>query len=50
MVGDVMQDALLIYSAAAGKVSNILTKLDLNVNDYFVITWHRPGNTDIRKV
>ena len=46
MVGDVMQDALLTYSAAAGKVSNILTKLDLNVNEYFVITVHRPGNTD----
>jgi UDP-N-acetylglucosamine 2-epimerase (non-hydrolysing) len=46
MVGDVMQDALLIYSAAAEKVSYILTKLDLNVNEYFVITVHRPGNTD----
>jgi len=46
MVGDVMQDALLIYSAAAGKVSNIIRKLDLNVNEYFVITVHRPGNTD----
>ncbi|MCG2736017.1 MAG: UDP-N-acetylglucosamine 2-epimerase (non-hydrolyzing) [Candidatus Methanoperedenaceae archaeon] len=46
MVGDVMQDALLIYSAAAGKVSNIIKKLDLKVNEYFVITVHRPGNTD----
>jgi UDP-GlcNAc3NAcA epimerase len=32
MVGDVMQDALLIYSAAPGKVSNIIEKLDLAVN------------------
>jgi UDP-GlcNAc3NAcA epimerase len=32
MVGDVMQDTLLIYSAAPGKVSNIVTKLDLAVN------------------
>ncbi len=46
MVGDVMQDALLMYSEIAGKVSNILTKLDLTVNEYFVITVHRPGNTD----
>lgn len=49
MVGDVMQDALLIYSAAAGKVSNIVTKLGLNVNEYYVITVHRPANTDYKE-
>lgn len=46
LVGDVMQDALLLYSAIAGKVSTIIEKLNLNVGEYFVLTVHRSGNTD----
>lgn len=46
LVGDVMQDGLAMYSAIAEKSSNILKKLKLNINDYFVVTIHRPGNTD----
>ena len=46
LVGDVMQDALFMYSAAAEKVSTIIGKLDLKVSEYFVLTVHRPGNTN----
>lgn len=46
LVGDVMQDALLLYLAIARKESKILKKLNIGVNEYIVTTIHRPSNTD----
>lgn len=44
-IGDVMVDAL-INNLTLAKKSNILTKLNLKPNQYFVATVHRQSNTD----
>jgi len=44
-VGNVMIDTLLKHKEKA-QLSGILSKLDLNKNDYAVLTLHRPSNVD----
>ena len=46
LVGDVMYDAALFYSARAERSSAILTKLQLNAGEYVLCTVHRAENTD----
>ncbi|HYO90272.1 MAG TPA: UDP-N-acetylglucosamine 2-epimerase, partial [Pyrinomonadaceae bacterium] len=46
VVGDVMYDALLEYSEAAGKRSIILQRLEVEPKDYLLLTLHRAENTD----
>ena len=45
-VGDVMYDAALHYTPIAQRRSQIMTKLDLGQKQYFLVTIHRPQNTD----
>ncbi|GAB6285086.1 MAG: hypothetical protein STSR0009_12870 [Methanoregula sp.] len=49
LVGDVMVDALEYNRCIAENKSEILKHLGLIKNTYFVMTVHRPGNTDSRK-
>lgn len=46
VVGDVMYDAVLRYTEAAEKKSNILHLLDLTRGKYLLATLHRQGNVD----
>ena len=46
LVGDVMYDAALFYSARAERSSTILTKLQLKAGEYVLCTVHRAENTD----
>ena len=46
LVGDVMYDAVLHGSAAAGAASQVLDELGLAARGYFLATVHRPRNTD----
>jgi len=44
--GDVMQDAAIFYSKTSKEKSNIIKKLELNINNYVLCTIHRQENTD----
>lgn len=44
--GDIMYDAMLHFLPIAEKKSGILDKLNLNDNDFYLFTMHRPENTD----
>lgn len=46
MVGDTMYDAVVQYTGKAQKRSTILDKLQLIPYEYFLVTIHRPVNTD----
>lgn len=46
LVGDVMYDAVLLYSTIAERTSTILNRLDLSPNGYVLATIHRAENTD----
>lgn len=46
LVGDTMYDAVLQFSEIAKIRSNILAKLELHFNEYYLATIHRPYNTD----
>ena len=46
LVGDTMYDAVLQFSEIAEVRSNILEKLELHPNEYYLATIHRPYNTD----
>lgn len=46
LTGDVMFDAALFFSKQAVKNSLILKKLKLNPGSYYLLTIHRPANTD----
>ncbi|MEA2012474.1 MAG: UDP-N-acetylglucosamine 2-epimerase (non-hydrolyzing) [Verrucomicrobiota bacterium] len=45
--GDIMYDAKIMVDELAEK-SDILKKLSLNSKDYYLVTIHRPYNTDIK--
>jgi len=47
-VGDVMVDALHFNRGVASDKSRILERLELEEKSYFVVTVHRPANTDNR--
>ncbi len=49
LVGDVMADALFLFSRAAEKQSKILKTLDLKPGSYALATVHRSGNVDNRE-
>lgn len=44
--GDVMYDAVLYYSAKANEFPNVLDNLNLQHEDYILLTLHRQENTD----
>jgi len=46
LVGDVMMDSILTYQAKAKQNSDILMKYQLNSNEFYLATIHRPSNTD----
>ncbi|PPS42784.1 non-hydrolyzing UDP-N-acetylglucosamine 2-epimerase [Chroococcidiopsis sp. TS-821] len=46
LVGDVMMDAILTYLTKAQQTSQILEKLDLVNQKFYLATIHRPSNTD----
>lgn len=46
LTGDIMQDAALFYKEKSDKVSNILSKLGLEKNNFILGTIHRAENTD----
>ncbi|MCX7953887.1 MAG: UDP-N-acetylglucosamine 2-epimerase (non-hydrolyzing) [Bacteroidales bacterium] len=46
MVGDVMYDNFIYYSAKATKISNFLQKNNLQPNKFVLVTIHRNINTD----
>lgn len=46
VVGDVMYDALLHFSATAREKSRVLPTLGLRAGDYYLATVHRAENTD----
>ena len=48
MTGDVMMDATLQYQTKAEEISTILTDHDLEPNQFYLATIHRPSNTDDR--
>ncbi|AFZ32182.1 UDP-N-acetylglucosamine 2-epimerase [Gloeocapsa sp. PCC 7428] len=48
LVGDVMMDAILTYLVKAQQTSQILEKLDLVDQKFYLATIHRPSNTDNR--
>lgn len=45
-VGDVMMDAILTFRTQAQNKSKILDKYQLNKNEFYLATIHRPSNTD----
>jgi len=49
LVGDVMVDALHFNRGIAREKSRILERLELEEKSYFVVTVHRPANTDKRE-
>lgn len=50
VVGDVMVDAVRVFSKVADEKSNILKNLDLIDKDYCLLTIHRAENTDNREM
>lgn len=46
LVGDVMMDAILTYLAKARETSVLLVKHQLNPDEFYLATIHRPSNTD----
>ncbi|MBT7189939.1 MAG: UDP-N-acetylglucosamine 2-epimerase (non-hydrolyzing) [Anaerolineae bacterium] len=46
IVGDVMYDAVLAFSALSEKKSTLLDTLNIIPNNYLLATVHRPANTD----
>ena len=48
LVGDVMYDAALYYSALAEEKKDLLAELDLSTGEYVLATIHRAENTDDR--
>ncbi|RLD01146.1 MAG: UDP-N-acetylglucosamine 2-epimerase (non-hydrolyzing) [Chloroflexi bacterium] len=46
IVGDVMYDAVLAFSALSEEKSTLLTSLNIAPKDYSLATVHRPANTD----
>lgn len=48
LVGDVMNDAVLHYRAKANLTSQILAKLQLRPQAFYLATIHRPSNADDR--
>jgi len=48
-IGDVMYDALLKNIKIAKDKSSILERLNVKPKDYFLLTIHRPSNTDNKK-
>lgn len=46
MVGDTMYDAVVQYAEKAQSHANILDTLELQPGGYFLVTIHRPANTD----
>jgi len=49
MVGDVMADAVFLFSKIAEKKSKILEDLKLQPKEYCLVTTHRSRNVDIKK-
>jgi UDP-GlcNAc3NAcA epimerase len=47
MVGDVMYDAVLNFTPTARKKTNIDKLVPQLENDFYLLTIHRPGNTDV---
>jgi UDP-GlcNAc3NAcA epimerase len=47
LVGDTMYDAVLSFTALAGRNSDILNQLNLEPGGYLLATLHRPYNTDV---
>lgn len=50
LVGDLMYDAVLLFSQVAAQKSNILQSLGLQKGNYLLATIHRAYNTDDRQV
>lgn len=48
LVGDVMADALVFNKKIAEERSQVLKRLGISPQQYFVLTIHRPSNTDNR--
>lgn len=46
LTGDIMVDSLIGNLKKALKISDILNELTLNINDYYLLTLHRPYNVD----
>ncbi len=46
LVGDVMMDTILRYQAKAKQTSDILARYQLNHEEFYLATIHRPSNTD----
>ena len=46
IVGDIMLDSILKYSEKAHKSSSILVDQDIEKNEFYLATVHRPENTD----
>lgn len=46
VVGDVMVDSLIKYTALAETKSDVLERLSVNSDGYVLMTIHRPSNTD----
>ena len=46
IVGDVMYDAVLGFTALSGEKSTLLASLNIAPDDYLLATVHRPANTD----
>jgi UDP-N-acetylglucosamine 2-epimerase (non-hydrolysing) len=49
-VGNVMVDTLLKHRRVADETSEVLKKLELEPNNYALMTLHRPSNVDCREV
>jgi len=49
LAGDVMLDAVQVFSALAGKKSSVLANLDIAPKKYILVTIHRAENTDSRE-
>lgn len=45
-VGDIMYDTALYFGGIADNKSNIIEKLNVNLNNYYLVTIHRQENTD----
>lgn len=48
LVGDVMMDTILTFKTKAQETSHILEKHQLNPQEFYLATIHRPSNTDNR--
>jgi len=46
LVGDTMYDAVLMFSEKAERCSTVLDRLSLHSKAYYLVTVHRPYNTD----